>query len=59
MIALGGFRPRRRFFQRRVLFQRFVVDHDVTTFLKELHDAVVIEREFDVKVVVPKRDEGI
>jgi hypothetical protein len=36
-----------------------VVDHDVTTFLKELHDAVVIEREFDVKVVVPKRDEGI
>lgn len=40
MVALGGRRLRRRFFERSILLKRFVKDLDARPFLIELSQAV-------------------
>ena len=45
MVALGGLRAGRRFLQRRVLFERFVIDLDALPFFVERRDVVVGERQ--------------
>src|SRR5206468_11562036 len=45
MVALGGWRSRRRFFERGILLERFVIDLDARPFLIELPQAVVRKRQ--------------
>lgn len=45
MVALRRRGARRRFRQRGVLFQRFVIDLDAPPFLEELRDLVISERQ--------------